>query len=458
MTRQIAIVLWVGASLVGCQSYQPLTLDLDAHQASWAGRAAERDRVKAFADELAKLNAQDAAAFDPDDGLSLAEAELVALLFNPQLRVARLQAKAPLLGAREAGRWEDPEFDFDLLRFTQSVDDPWIVGASIKFTVPISGRLGAEKDKALAQANVEQRKVHLAEWSLLTELRNAWARWTGAKQRLALLEEYLTDLDEIISLARTQRKANRIGAPDLRVLELEKVTRVGQAASLTTQLQQQRLTLLAMLGLTPQAPWRLEMSLAAAAPQDADHRALLREHNLELAIAKAKYEAADRAFALEIRKQYPDLVIGPGYEDEEGLSRAGVVLSIPIPLLNQNRRPIAETRARRDAAKAAYEAQYEMLVTKLAQAQISARAAAQRNDYLTTQVAPMVDQQTRDLRRLAELGDLDVLVILDALTRTFETKVQVLEASVDRAVAVNALRSLLRPLQTPQAEEETHDK
>lgn len=454
-------------SMLGCQAYEPLSLDLDSHDQAWSNRLSDAGsgdggsdgNVKAYAEQLAQLNATNAVTFDASDGLSLPEAELVALLFNAELRAARLSAKVPRLGAAEAGRWADPELDFDLLRIADSVKDPWIVGASLSFTIPLSGRLNIEKDKALADADVEWRRVLLAEWKAIIKLRVAWNHWSGTTQRITLVEQYLKQLDGVVGIAEKQRQANRIGAPQLRVLQLEKVTRVGQLNALHNHEKRERLALKAMLGLTPQAAFELHPTIAVERPvkDTAAHVAELRTNNLQLAVAKAAFDVADVSHRLEIRKQYPDLVIGPGYEFEEGVSRGGVVLSLPIPLLNRNSRAIAESRATRDAAKAAYESEYERLVATLAQAELGVAAARSRSQYLEATVAPMVDAQMKDLQRLASLGDLDVLVILDALTRTLETKTQVLDAKVEEAKAVNELRSLLRPMTTPQLEGSSND-
>jgi len=438
---------------VGCQAYEPLPLDPAAHEREWAGRGPLDERVRDYAGKLAALE-PGRAPFDPADGLELHEAELVALVFHPRVRVARLEARVPELGAREAGRWDDPSLGIDVVRITESVPDPWVVATGLTFTIPLSGRPGAEKKKAEAEADVARRRALLAEWEVLGELRVAWARWFGARERIALLEAYLGVLDQTIGLARKQREANLIGTPELRIFEMEQATRTGRLATLRIEEERRRLAILALMGLAPGAEVELVPGLPLEVPPDGA-RSRLRERNLRLAVARAQYEVADRAFRLEIRKQYPDIGIGPLYEDDEGVSKAGLLLGVPLPLWNRNRRAIAETRAARDAAKAAWEAEYERLVAELSQVELGVRAARLRSELLENTVAPMADRQMGDLRRLAELGDLDVFVILDALTRTLETKEEVLAAKVEESVAVTELRALLRPAGTPAPEDES---
>src|SRR5690606_5049349 len=105
-----AVALLLG--IAGCQMYEPLPLDLDAHAQAWQARDIASDEVQSYAAELARLNPDRTAPFDATDGLHLHEAELVALVFNPQLRVARLNARVERISAEHADLWDDPTLDF----------------------------------------------------------------------------------------------------------------------------------------------------------------------------------------------------------------------------------------------------------------------------------------------------------------------------------------------------------
>ena len=139
-----AIIL---GALAGCATYQADPLDLPAHRAAWQTRTAGDESVRAFAQRL-ETESPGAVAFDPDDGLSVREGELVALVYNPDLRVARLHAGVAAADADHAGRWDDPGLSFDVMRITESVANPWIVAGGLSVTVPISGRLAAERARA----------------------------------------------------------------------------------------------------------------------------------------------------------------------------------------------------------------------------------------------------------------------------------------------------------------------
>src|SRR5687768_8090871 len=108
-------------TLSACQRYAAAPLDLRAYHAAFAGRDPAAAEVVAYAKQLA-ARGYTPVSYDPADGLNLAEAEVVALFFNPELRLVRLKADVPRVGAAEAGRWEDPELEVDAERIIESVE------------------------------------------------------------------------------------------------------------------------------------------------------------------------------------------------------------------------------------------------------------------------------------------------------------------------------------------------
>jgi cobalt-zinc-cadmium efflux system outer membrane protein len=126
---------------------------------------------------------------------------------------------------------------------------------------------------------------------------------------------------------------------------------------------------------------------------------------------------------------------------------------LPLAIFNRNRRAIAEARASRDAAKAAAEARYEELAGQLFRAELAAEAARHQRDLLQREVVPLVDEQVAELRRLGRLGDFNTLVLLEALRTSYEAKVQLLEAVLKEATAVNELDALSAAGTPPRAGE-----
>jgi outer membrane protein TolC len=436
-----------------CQAarYRPQPLQPAAHLQRVASRDLGSQGVAAYAASLARLNPGAPGVFDAADGLDAAEAEIVALLFNPELRMARLEARVPLLAARHAGLPEDPELDLDLLRIVEGISSPWVLGGALRFTVPLSGRLAAERRAACADADAAVRTARAAEGRVLAGLRATWNEWTSAGERLALVGAYLEEFDSLLSIARTQREAGQIGGPELGALELERLQREDQMQVLRAAQERLEATIRRTLGLVPDAPVTLLPGFTAAAP-DLDpevERTRLRENNLELAEARARHDLAEAELALEMQKQLPDLRLGPSAESDAGSPRIGVGSGLTLPLVNANRQAVAEARARRDAARGAYEARLEMLLADLHEARAEAARLRARRAWLQARMAPRTEQQLAELRQLSELGDMDVLLLQGGLGALLDTKAQLLELRRDEALADARIHALISPLDTP---------
>ena len=134
-------------TLSGCKAYEPRALDLDRTQREYLLRALDG----LVLDELNARPQPGAGAFDPSDGLSLAEAEAIALVFNRDLRTARLAAGVTKASADNAGLWRDPVLGVDLTKIVSGASQGVEAIVSVGFTLPISGRLELEKNRLGAE-------------------------------------------------------------------------------------------------------------------------------------------------------------------------------------------------------------------------------------------------------------------------------------------------------------------
>lgn len=446
----VAALLVAGACRAA-PPYRPEPLQPAAHTARVAARDVGGQGVAAYAASLARLNPQAPGVYDATDGLDLAEAEAVALLFNPELRMARLEARVPLIAARHAGLPEDPELDLDLLRILESVSSPWVLGGALRFTIPLSGRLPAERQAACAEAGAAIEAARAAEGRVLADLRVTWSQWTGTGERAALIEAHLQEFDRLLEIATVLHEAGQISTADIGALELEHLQREDQVNVLRAEQARLEGVLRRTMGLGPDAALHLVPGFGAPAPAlDADGDARwLREQNLELAEARARHAATEAALALEVQRRQPDLRLGPSAESDAGSARIGVGGGLTLPIANGNRQAIAEARARRDAARGAYDARLEILLADLREARAEATRLGARRAWLEERLAPRTERQLGELRRLSEVGDMDVLLLQGALGALLDTKADLLDLRRDEALVDARIRALIAPLETP---------
>lgn len=401
-----------------------------------------------YARELSRANPDAGVVFDPSDGLTPGEGEAVALVFNRDLRAARLRAGVAAAGAEYAGLWEDPVLSTDLTRIIEGAEHPWKVFTTIGLTIPLSGRLEVEKERATAQHRAEVVRAWALEWTVRAELKRRWVAWSSARERAAVLKELVAQLDQIVGLVDRIAGAGEMTRVESRLFKVERATRAAELAALESEVGLGELAIKSLLGLPPSAAVRLVPTLEPVG--DGGQPTVVvedepAERNVGLAVAKAEYEIAERSLELEIRKQYPDLTIGPGYGREDGEDQFLLGLSIPLPLLNRNRQGIATANAEREQAHASYIAACEQVADELAAAALRRLGAIAQREAYERDVVPLVDEQYAEVRRIAELGEVSTVVLLETLARQQDAKGRLIEARAAESLARIRLEELIGP-------------
>jgi outer membrane protein, heavy metal efflux system len=423
----------------GCQTYERHLLDVPGYRAAFLARTPESAEVRAFADALA---AQDPGpgtrGFDPFDGVSCAEAEVIALVFNAELRVARLRAGVTRALAEHAGLWEDPMIGVDLTRIVEGTPEPWKVSASVGLTIPVTGRLAAETRRAGAEHDAELARIVQREWAVRMGVRRAWVERSALVAQVGATCDFVRRIEQILAVVDGMQRAGETARSEARLFRIERATKAAELASLESLEHQADLRLRHLMGMSPGAS--LEFDEGGVGPARGSAGRGVNNEELEcrnpaMLAAEAEYEASENALELEIRKQYPDLHLGPGYGREDGRDQVLLGLSVPIPILNANRRGIATARARREVARAAIGAALEQTIADLRAAEVRLDAAARRRRMFESEIVPLVDAQYEDARRLAGLGEVNTFMLLESLTRQQEAKIALVRAARDEAFA-----------------------
>jgi outer membrane protein TolC len=167
--------------------------------------------------------------------------------------------------------------------------------------------------------------------------------------------------------------------------------------------------------------------------------------NVTLARLRQAYELAEGKVQLEVRRQYPDLGLGPQIESDAGQDRFGLSLSLPLAFWNRNRKAIEEARVCRERARIAYETGWEILAGRLRSAELRREAYAAQREILQTEMVPLVDRQLAQALRLMELGEGDSLVLLESLRGAHDTKLNLIEARHQEALAGAVVLNLVGP-------------
>jgi outer membrane protein TolC len=445
-------VVALAACAGACQQYRAAPLELGAHREAFLARTPEAASVAEFARALDRDEQTTTPVFDPSDGVTVAEAEAIAMVFNTDLRVARARAGIAEATAAEAGLWEDPVIGVDLSRIIESATHPWKTFGSVGLTIPISGRLALEKSRAGEAHAAELVRLAALEWDTRMALRREWVRWEALEAQAAVAREFRARVDEVLGIVDLMERSGEISRTEARLFRIERATAALDLVAVESARTERVLAITRLMGLSPDAPATLVPTgldagrwggNSGAAP--GARGAFSVEANPRVAAAAAEYAVAERTLELEVRKQVPDVEIGPGFGREDGQDQLTLGIAIPIPILNANRRAIAEAEAARAAARAEAERAVEAAVADLALADVHLRAAHERRRTLESEIVPLVDAQYTDAREVARLGEVNTLVLLESMKRQHEAKVRLIGARSEESLAALQMEEIAGP-------------
>lgn len=440
-----SIALSALLSLVGCQGLQTFKkqpLDLPNHSNKWLNQAPDTDLVMDFVKRIETQSGK-STNFNPSNGVSISEAQMIALVYNPDLRVARLKANVAAATAKHAGLWDDPTVSFDVLRVTNSVPKPWTVGSSISLTVPLSGRLRVEKSQAKAAMHAALDRVAEEEWLVSNKLEKTWLAWSALQSEFDQTKDIVSTLDSIVKSSKQLAEQGEIPITEANLFSIEQISQKVEIDRLRGEVLATEQEIRGLMGLSPNAPVKLISTLNVRSWTPSNTRLAI--NNPSLNRLRSEYKVAEYDLLLEIRKQYPDLVIGPQAEKDSGQSSIGFLGAIPIPSLNANKGGIAKAKANRQLAQAAFETEYERYVGKLAALKARKNALNSQNASMKKTLIPMVDQQLLDAKKLISLGEGDSLVLLESLIRAHEAKLKVIDIQLKKSQVESDIRFLLGP-------------
>ena len=410
LTKQsLFMALLAAGILCGCRSYEPKPIDWNEE-----ANAGVTNEVR-----IASL----------DDAVTL------ALIGNRELNALRLKSANSAKAAKESGWWEDPELDFDLMRIINPSEHPFLGGASIAFTIPLSGAtaIAAKADELYAQADIAEIKA--AERDTGAEVRHAAIRLAALRRRAALLSEH--DSDERIVRARENvgklHEAGEVSASELAGVQRQKHIRHHALMETEREIAETEIAFLRILGLRPGTKISLTLPLRVrpSMPSDADDPLeLVRHPKVEAALTRLG--GTEKSLEAEIRRQYPDLKLGPAYANEEGLDRFGLIAGASIPLWNRNRKGIAEAEGTRDEARLAAIDMWRSLVCDAATARVHL------SNLLMHPPIPANEREQTD--KLADAGELTPLDYLAVREQIFDLRLDELNWRRDVALAAAELQ------------------
>ncbi len=430
--------------LPGCAGYVPRPVSAEA---SAAGFDSRRLTDPGLREALAREG-----MVAPRSGWSLSHLTAAAHYLNQDLALLRAKARTAEAAIRTAGERPNPSFSFKPgYNSTRTAGvSPWILEPGLDFTIETNGKRASRMAESIARARVAWLEMETGGWKVRGDIRRALlamhaARITGARFRaqeaaqveaVGLLEARARDgaaTPQEIALARIPLNQTRLSMHDT-VMQAAKAR--GQLAAATG------VPAAALAGL--EFDFREITRLPAAPPgPEARRRALTRRPDILAALAD--YAASEARLQLEVRKQYPDIKLGPGYKLDQGPNKWSLGLGFELPVFNQHQGAIAEAEAKRGESAARFLALQARVLAEIDIAldvYRSARAKAEAAGSL----ADDVRAQTKTAESMKTAGEIS---LVEVSLRRVEQGAADLARQQAQVQALEAAGALEDALQTP---------
>lgn len=419
--------------LSGCTTYQHKVIAPETVSSAWANIGPE-EATQLLSDSTNETPLK----YNLSDGISLKEAEVTALFYNPALSASRISSGLPEVQKKYARLWEDPELEIDGEYFSSIKEDSLNYSGGLALTIPLSGRLDVQKEIAEASLAVQKASIIAEEWALVVEIREKWAERHFLLEKAKVLKEMVTDHEKTLKMIPHFRAAKVATIIDEQNLKIEKEELEDEQLKLELELKNNHLILLRLMGLHPDGNWSLTIDSKEIARSFSSNlqqkNLLLSNPNLQKVLGH--YEVAQLHLKLVIKRQIPDLKIGlgAGTEDSSSLMAFGLGLS-HLPIFNRNRLDISVSEIERKKKGEEILISVQNLMSQRASAYQRLEIANHRIKNIKTRLLPLAIKQVWDAMRLAKSGELDLFLLVEAIKKKGETKLTLLETELEMSYA-----------------------
>lgn len=316
--------------LASCSVYKNAPIDLNAEEAAWKQESGTIGHTP----------------------VNQTQARQIGLLLNPDLNKARLKLAASKAVAKQSGWWNDPSFSWDIEQVLQ--ENTINMSGSLGFTIPVTGLPALEKQVAEQYKEADFWLLRQAELDFLSTLDQAWNKLAVTQRRKAVIQDRLDVLKQENGMIEKLIAAGEVEFSSRQVASQRMNDAIREFQTVKETELEQQMELVKLMGMHPSSAQRLRFLTSQGfripAPVSAPSPAALME-SPKVKVQMAAYATTETLLKTEIRRQYPELELGPSFTRDDGEKEVGGEIGFNIPLWNRNRKAIAEARGARDTSR-----------------------------------------------------------------------------------------------------------
>lgn len=296
------------------------------------------------------------APFDPAKGLTEINVITLAVIDNPQLKAARLEAGVARAQLLEAGLLPDPQISGGLSKSSLFTGYSATVAQDIQALIT----RGAAEDAARAHLDQVNLDILWQEWQIAEQAQKLYIEMSALGELRRVLNERRELLARAYHADEALLRHQDITAGDVAVDFAAWNSAEADWRAFELNDNQTRHALDELLGLAPGVELRLRGDPSNGIITPAQYQgalAALPRRRPDLLALQAGYRSAEEELREAILAQFPLINAGvtKSRSAEEGVQSIGFDVTLTLPLFNRNRGPIAIGRASRAYLYQAYQ-------------------------------------------------------------------------------------------------------
>ena len=429
----------------GCARYHPVPIAPETTLESFESRRLEDSTFGEF------LRARQEVTDWPPPAWDLRLVTLAAFFYSPVLDVARAQAAVAEGGVVTAGGRANPALaagiGYNATTPTSQIT-PWIPEVLLAIPIDLAGKRGIRVSQAQQLSESARLNILTTAWQVRGRVRRAFLDLYAAAAADSLLQLQRELQVETVRILEAQGGAGEVSPYEVTQGRLALANSRLAALDASQRRAQARSALADAIGVAPVALDSLRYAFGDLDRPSVDlptmeirRRALVNRSDIRAALAE--YEASQEALKLEIRKQYPDLVLGPSYQLDQTDTKWSLSLALPLMIFNRNQGPIAEAKARREEVAARFLALQSQVLAELDGAVASARLVVGQVGATDTLLEGL-QRQERISEAALQAGEISRLQLLGVRIEMVQTALGRVDAVTRAQAAVGALEDAMQ--------------
>jgi len=392
---------------------------------------------------------------------SLERLYLTGLYYHPKMHAALNRLQKAEVTAGYSGYRINPELSIPFEYHSDTSDDepsPWTIGAVLGFVYERAGKREARQ----ALAEVERLNARLAIDELAVDLyrqfREAYQEFLLSDASVNETQHELEVLEDLLKQLQNKFELGSVSQFEISSVKLEIQQLKFEHRLQINRREQFRDELLTMTQLPPHEFERIEISYldpldvarglyANSNPDDVDMPAMqtsLLNRHLGLARRLNDYAVSEAQLKLEIEKQYPDIVLSPGFifDQSDNIWTLGASWILPLFTNTERDLRIREAMEERRIRQQEIIVLQKQLLSRLYRV-VNAVQRHARSIEVSDNIIDAVEQRAADLQQQIELGGIDRVEILRNRLEYFRARQTQLKIYNEAALAVLQLQQLL---------------